>query len=77
MNKNTTINSPDLHVKITWQQDRVSVAVTGEVDLTTATRLSAALNKVIVNSSRSVEVDLSETSFSACSGLSVLTAAHQ
>ncbi len=76
MKRDTTFGDTNLHVKSTWQKDRVIVAVTGEVDLATTPRLSAVLDEVTAHSPRSVEVDLSETSFLACVGLSVLTAAH-
>lgn len=76
MKRDTTIGDPALHVKIMWQEDRVTVAVTGEVDLATAPRLSAALDEITAASPRSVEVDLSGTSFFACAGLSALIRAR-
>ncbi len=76
MTRDTTFGDTDLHVKVMWQEDRVIVAVTGEVDLATTPRLSAVLDGVTAHSPRSVEINLSETSFLACVGLSVLTAAH-
>lgn len=76
MKRDTTVGDPVLHVEVRWQGDRVTVAVTGEVDLATAPRLSAALDEVTADPPRSVEVDLSETSFFACAGLSALMRAH-
>jgi anti-sigma B factor antagonist len=76
MTRDTIFGDTDLHVKVAWREDRVIVAVTGEVDVATAPLLSIALDQVTANSSRSVEIDLSGTSFFACRGLSVLTAAH-
>lgn len=76
MNGDASIGDTNLHVKVTWQEDRAIVAVTGEVDLATAPRLSAALEKVTANSPRGVEVDLSGTAFFACRGLSALMAAQ-
>ncbi len=77
MNGDVSIGDTDLHVAVNWQEDRAIVAVTGEVDLASAPRLSAALDEVTANLPRSVEVDLSTTSFFACRGLSVLMAAHE
>lgn len=76
MTRDTTFSDTDLHLNVTWQEDRVIVAVTGEVDLATIPRLSAVLDEVTAHSPRSVEINLSETSFLACVGLSALTAAH-
>jgi hypothetical protein len=44
MKRDTTINNTDLHVKVTWQEDRAIVAVTGEVDIATTPRLRTALD---------------------------------
>ena len=68
------LGTADLHFKITWEEDQATIAVSGEVDLATAPRLSAALEKITGHSPRRVEVDLSGTSFFACRGLSVLMA---
>jgi len=78
MKRETSIGDPVLHVKVVWQEDRVIVAVIGEVDLATAPRLSTALDEVTATLPRSVEVDLSGTSFFACAGLSaVMRAQHR
>lgn len=71
-----TRDTTALHVKVVWRENRVTVAVTGDVDLATAPGLSTALDEVIATAPRTVEVDLSETSFLACAGLSVLTRAQ-
>ncbi len=76
MTRDTTFGDTDLYIKVTSRENRVIVAVTGEVDLATTPRLSTTLDQITANSSRSVEIDLSGTSFFACRGLSVLTAAH-
>ena len=76
MNGNATLGDTGLHVKVTWRDDQAIIAVTGEVDLATAPRLSTALAAVTANPPRSVEVDLSGTSFFACRGLSLLMDAH-
>ncbi len=77
MNGDAAIGETHLHVEITWRDERAVVAVTGEVDLASAPRLSAALDEVIANPPPSVEVDLSGISFFSCRGLSVLMEAHQ
>jgi hypothetical protein len=59
MTRDTTFSDTDLHLNVTWQEDRVIVAVTGEVDLATTLRLSAVLDEVTAHSPRSIEINLS------------------
>jgi anti-anti-sigma factor len=56
--------------------ERVVVAVRGEVDMATAPRLRAALERAAAEASE-VRVDLREVQFMDSTGLSALVAAHQ
>jgi anti-sigma B factor antagonist len=54
-----------------------AVAVSGEVDITTAPDLRAWLTKVLDDGAADVVVDLSGVAFMDSSGLSVLVGAHR
>ncbi|MFM9709074.1 STAS domain-containing protein [Streptomyces galilaeus] len=65
-----------LRVCSTSVAGRTVVAVTGEVDHQTATRLDDVLLTVIASGARCVEVDFSRVSFCDCAGLNVLLGAR-
>jgi anti-sigma B factor antagonist len=62
--------------EVIYREGAPVVVVRGEIDLSTAPALRAALDKA-VNSSGRVEVDLRDTSFMDSCGLHILAAVHQ
>lgn len=52
------------------------LAVTGDVDMLTATRLAAAIDTALATAPTAVIVDLSKVEFLASAGMSALVAAH-
>ncbi|MBT2408503.1 MULTISPECIES: STAS domain-containing protein [unclassified Streptomyces] len=59
-------------VTTTHLDDRITVAVTGEIDIATAPLLANALHAALAGNTPRVEADFSAVSFCDCSGLSVL-----
>lgn len=68
--------SPRFGVQRHWVDQVVVVAVSGEVDALTAPQLSAAIDEAMAGSPVAVIVDLSQVSFLAAAGLSVLLTTH-
>lgn len=72
-----TAVSPGFEVEHHWVGQVVVVTVSGDVDALTALQLTAAIGEATVGSPAGVIVDLSQVSFLAAAGLSVLLAAHE
>ena len=65
----------DFAIEETRDGDRIVLAVRGEIDMATAYRLRAALERA--DGARDVRVDLREVEFMDSTALSALVAAHQ
>ncbi|MEU6892477.1 STAS domain-containing protein [Streptomyces sp. NPDC046557] len=56
---------------------RITVAVTGEIDIATAPLLAEALTEALADGATRIEADFSDVSFCDCSGLNVLLRAER
>jgi len=72
------VTVPQLHIDLIGMSPAaVTVAVTGEVDMATATTLRDRLLDILdVHDSFALEVDLAAVTFLDCAGLRALVAAH-
>jgi len=57
--------------------DRRTVAVAGDLDIHTALRLEMALDAIVDEGAREVEINLAETTFVDSTGLAAIMAAHR
>ncbi|MCC8929672.1 STAS domain-containing protein [Rhodococcus sp. I2R] len=64
-------------VTVHWRDDVVVVTVSGELDLVTAPQLSESVELVLGKSPAAVVVDLTNVSFLASAGMSLLASTHQ
>ncbi|GGW46778.1 STAS domain-containing protein [Streptomyces xantholiticus] len=72
-----TTQTEDLGVVLTRAGGRVTVTVSGEIDICTGARLEEALDVATANGAERIDVDFSGVSFCDCSGLSVLLRARR
>ncbi len=68
---------PDFDLQVTAGQGRVTVRVSGEVDLATSGELERAVVAILVRGCARVTVDLRAVSFLDCTGIRALLAVHQ
>jgi anti-sigma B factor antagonist len=59
------------------QGDAQTVALAGEIDVSTALRLEMALEAAIADGARRLQMDLSKTTFMDSTGLASLAAVHR
>ncbi len=64
-------------VAVEWRGDVVVVTVSGELDLVTAPQLSESMELVRGKSPAGVVIDLTQVSFLASAGMSLLASTHQ
>jgi anti-sigma B factor antagonist len=67
---------PDCSVSVSWAAETAVLAVTGTVDMLTASTLEAAIADAIAPHPTAVIVDLTEVDFLASHGMRVLIQAH-
>lgn len=67
---------PDCSVSVSWSAETAVLAVTGTVDMLTASTLEAAIADAIAPNPTAVIVDLTEVDFLASHGMRVLIEAH-
>ncbi|MGW7463277.1 STAS domain-containing protein [Streptomyces xantholiticus] len=67
----------DLGVVLSRADGRVTVTVSGEIDICTGARLEEALDVATAYGAERIDVDFSGVSFCDCSGLSVLLRARR
>lgn len=70
-------NGSDFEAELRWSDGRCVVAVKGEVDLSTASRLGDVVDEALGSGQRPVVIDLSGTSFMDSSGIAVLFRLYQ
>ncbi|WP_256977940.1 STAS domain-containing protein [Rhodococcus sp. 14-2470-1a] len=62
---------------VEWRDGAVIVTVSGELDLVTSPQLSESVELVLEKGPSSVVIDLSDVSFLASAGMSLLASTHQ
>ena len=67
---------PDCSVSVSWTAETAVLAVTGTVDMLTASTLEAAIAGAIAPNPTAVIVDLTDVDFLASHGMRVLIEAH-
>lgn len=67
---------PDCSVSVSWAAETAVLAVTGTVDMLTASELEAAIADAIATHPAAVIVDLTEVDFLASHGMRVLVEAN-
>jgi anti-sigma B factor antagonist len=71
------VSSDSLEVVVTHADGRTVVALTGELDVTTAPKLSKEFDALARRGENEVDLDLSQLGFMDSSGLSVIVDAHK
>ncbi|MFF8772485.1 STAS domain-containing protein [Kitasatospora sp. NPDC015120] len=70
------VNGNDFRTAVSRWDGRVTVAVTGEIDLATAAQLESRVQECLARRPRRVDLDFAQVRFCDCSGANALERLH-